>query len=350
MLAVLFAALLAAGQNAEPGDAAPPQAPPPPAEAQPQLLAAPRAEPAPDAGRAAAPVDTLYFVGGGRVRGTVLEETPRHDVTIRLLDGTVRRYTREELARVEYADGTVSRRRAAPPAPEPPPYAPEPPRAAPYPPYPPYPPPPRPVPYAPAPEPEYARRENPPFVPFWASVGLGATFFGGDAERAFSMADTLEPQVHLAADGGFRLTPAIGLGVYMDVGAGDPARAVRDECAAQGLDCTGVAGRFGFQLRHTWDPATAAAKWLSIGTGWEFASVTTNAAGHPDLFQYTGREYARLAGGIDFRSNAVVGVGLYGSVAWGEYRRLEDSTGTRTSLDGALHTTFQAGVRLTLFP
>ena len=27
----------------------------------------------------------------------------------------------------------------------------------------------------------------------------------------------------------------------------------------------------------------------------------------------------RLGGGIDFRSNAVLGVGFYGSVSWGEY-------------------------------
>ncbi|WP_248352531.1 hypothetical protein [Anaeromyxobacter oryzae] len=292
-------------------------------------------------------MDTVVFLNGGRVRGTVLEETPRHDVTIRLLDGTVRRYAREEIARIEYADGSVSRRRTAPPRPTtaaPPPY--QPPRPPPYAPPPVYAPPPQPPPYQPAPA--YGRRENPPFVPLWGSIGVGATFFGGEARHGVAMGDDFEPQLHFSLDGGLRLTPAIGLGVYMDVGAGDPAGPVRDACAAQGLDCSGVAGRIGLQLRHTWEPASPAAKWLSIGTGWEFASITTN--GGSDLVQYTGREYFRLAGGVDFRSNAVIGVGLYASVAWGEFMHLEDASGMQTSTGGGIHTTIQGGVRLTLFP
>lgn len=343
MLAVLFVAALAAGQNAQPVDAVQPAPPAPEVQSRPP--AAPRDD-APPAARepgGSAPLDTLYFVGGGRVRGTVLEETPRHDVTIRLLDGTVRRYDREELARIEYADGSVSRRRVSSrPAPEPPPYEPEPPRAEAY-------PPPRPEPYAPppAPEPAYAA-PAPRFVPVWGSLGMGATLFAGKAENGISMGDVLEPQLLFAMDGGVRLTPAIGLGVYADLAVGDPAESYRTACAAQGIDCSGVTGRFGFQIRHTWDPASPAAKWLAVGTGWEFASVTTDT-GNPDPVQYTGREYARLAGGVDLRSSSALGVGIFGSVAWGEYRHLE-LYGVPTSVDGAVHTTFQAGVRLTLFP
>ncbi|WP_242392246.1 hypothetical protein [Anaeromyxobacter oryzisoli] len=344
MLAVLFVAALAAGQNAQPVDGVQPAPPAPEVQSRPP--AAPRDE-APPAARepgASAPLDTLYFVGGGRVRGTVLEETPRHDVTIRLLDGTVRRYDREELARIEYADGSVSRRRVSPrPAPEPPTYEPEPPRAEAYPPS-------RPEPYPPppAPEPAYARPEAPALVPFWGSFGLGANFFAGRAETGFSMSDVLEPQLLFSIDGGVRLTPAIGLGIYADLGVGDPAESYRTYCAAQGIDCSGITGRFGFQLRHTWDPVSPAAKWLAVGTGWEIASVATDS-GHPDPVQYTGREYVRLAGGVDLRSSSALGVGLYGAVSLGEFRHLQVLE-VPTSVDGALHTTFQAGVRLTLFP
>jgi hypothetical protein len=349
MLAVLTAALLAVAQNAE-SDVVPPA--PTPAVAQGAPAAPPpqaRSEDDTDEDAApAAPVDTLFFVGGGRVRGTVVEETPRHDVTIRLLDGTVRRYTREEISRIEYADGSVSRRRSAPRPPAAPPVPPEPPRYAPAPPPPPRAPPPPPP--EPAPAYAYGRAPSAPIVPLWGSLGIGPTFFGGHARDGVRMSDEFQPQLHFALDGGVRLSPAIALGVYMDVGGGDPARPVRDTCSLQGTSCTGVAGRFGFQLRHTWEPASPAAKWLSIGTGWEFASITTDRPSSNDLVTYTGREYLRLAGGVDFRSNAVIGVGLYASVGWGEFTRMEDAAGVRTSIDGSMHTTVQGGLRLTLFP
>jgi hypothetical protein len=328
MLALLVATLVA-GQYSAPGDVAAP--PPPDAAVSPDGAAEP-----------SGPVDSVFFIGGGRVRGTVLEETARHDVTIRLLDGTVRRYTREEISRIEYADGSVSRRRAPPEkpryaAPPPPQYSP------PYPPPSRPPPPPAPAPYPPQPAAE-------PYFPVWGSIGLGGTFFGGDARDGVRMSETLEPQVHLAFDGGLRLAPEIGLGVYADVGGGDPGRAGRAACLAQGLDCTGTSGRFGFQFRYTFQPRSPAAKWLSIGTGWEFGSVTADGAGSPDVVTYTGRELVRLAGGIDLRSNAVIGVGLYGSFAWGEYDHVDDPLGLAAGLSGAVHTTTQVGVRFTLFP
>jgi hypothetical protein len=287
---------------------------------------APRAKPA------EAPVDNVYFLAGGRVRGTVIEENPKTGVKVRLLDGTVQVYSRDDLVRIEYADGSVSRR-VTPAAP------------------------------AAAPQPAAATPPKPPeersqLIPIYLTLGVGATFLGGDAAVGVPMSSVLvAQQAHVSGEVGLRLTPPFAIGVYGDVGGGDPSRAIRDQCAAQGNECVAATGRAGVLVRYTWDPLSRRPVWLSLGTGWEFGGVTIdhrgtsngNGSNRADLLVYSGREYVRLGAGVDFRSNSVLAFGLYGSVAFGEYDKLKDLV-TTVSVDRATHVTAQLGVRLTLFP
>lgn len=296
------------------------------------------ATPAARALPAEAALDTIFFVSGGRVRGTVIEENPTTGVRIRLLDGSLHTYAREDLVRIEYADGTVSRRkvpRAALPPPPPPPQA----EASP-------PPPPWPV--------HERRRERPEPFPLYLTLGAGVSFLGGDAETNVPMERIFLTQGHVSSEFGLRLSPSFALGLYGDVGGGDVARAIGDQCAAQGFPCTGTTGRAGVLVRHTWDPAGATARWLSLGTGWESGTVSVDRQNMgqgmgSDLFTYTGREYLRIGGGLDFRSTGVVGLGLYASFAWGQYDRYKDVTGS-FPIQGRTHTTGQVGLRLILFP
>jgi hypothetical protein len=111
-----------------------------------------------------------------------------------------------------------------------------------------------------------------------------------------------------------------------------------------------MARRIGLLARYTWDPLAAQSKWLSIGTGWEVGEARPSHQGQGSaLFTYSGREYLRLGAGIDFRTSQALGVGIYGSFAWGEYDRYEDAAGV-VALARATHTTGQIGVRLILFP
>jgi hypothetical protein len=295
---------------------------PPPAPARPPEPAA-----APVA-KSADGVDSIYFLGGGRVRGLVIEENPKTGVRVRLLDGSIQTYSRDELLRIEYSDGTVSRRKTPP--------QPAAPAAAP-------------APIAPAPVPQ----------PAAVSLGLGATFLHGNAAEDVPMNSFLETeQMHFAGELGLRLSPSFAFGVYGDIGAGDPADAVRDDCELQGLDCVGTTGRFGFLIRHTWAPLSLRPTWISLGTGWEFAGVAVenhdgsgnSHGGDSALYSYRGREYFRLGAGVDFRSNRVVALGLYGSYAVGEYDEFEAPNAAPVSLEQRSHQTVQVGLRLTLFP
>ncbi|MFT3915503.1 MAG: hypothetical protein QM704_15705 [Anaeromyxobacteraceae bacterium] len=339
------------------------EAPAPAPAAPPAPAPAPQASPAPPAH-----LDTVYFAGGGRVRGRVLEEHPKDGVTIQLADGTTRHYAPEEVVRIQYGDGSTSRRRSTRfdedrPAPQPPPAYP-PPMS---------PPPPRPVPQPvytmPAAEVPHHRSGIPQLVPVYGSIGAGGTWFGGSAEEGIRMDDLFHGQFHLQLEGGLRLTPAVSLGIYLEGAAGDTASPVRNSglCGA-GYDCVGTSGRIGFFAKHTWNPNAPTATWLSIGTGWEAANVSrslsngsdwNNDGNSSELITYRGREMLRLMGGVDYRTSPVLGFGFYGGVSWGTYDKVNDrglfaaadNTGGEIDVPSSkVHTTVQVGLKLILFP
>jgi hypothetical protein len=313
--------------------AAPAAPPPAPAQALAQ------------AGPAPAQLDTVFFAGGGRVRGRVLEEHPKDGVSVQLGDGTTRHYAPEEVVRIQYADGSTSRRRAKSydddrPAP----------RAAPQ-------PPPRPIqqPVYAMPATEVPRRSGmAPLVPLYGSIGVGGTWFNGRAESGVNMDDVFHGQFHLSLEGGLRLNQAVAIGVYLDGGAGDVAKPIREQCDAVGQDCVGTSARVGFMVKHTWNPTAPTATWLGVGTGWELGNVSWSSSGGngngDEVFTYRGREMVRLMGGLDFRTNQVVGVGLYGAVSWGTYDKLHLVDVGDVDVSSRVHTTYQLGVKLILFP
>ncbi len=310
--------------------------------------------------------DTLFMSDGGRVVGTVVEEGPQ-GVSIQLLDGTIRRYAARDVLRIEYADGTVSTPRAPapaqPPAQQPPAQPPSPPRppqqyAPPQ--YLPPPPhgqyaPPRYPPYGPQPQPAGAAppRSMAPISPLYAVLGLGGVAMSGGVEHGISMGRTFEPQLGIWLETGIRLVPELSLGGYLGIGVGDPAEEVRAECSLLGTTCTATTGRIGILLRRTFDPTGRSAPWIAVGTGFEFGSVALDhmrMGGSSDLFTYTGWEALRLMAGVDLRTSPIVGVGLYGAVAWGRYTRYEDAFVTVDLGGQPFHTTVEAGLRFTLFP
>jgi hypothetical protein len=307
---------------------------------------------------AAAPQhDTIFTAEGGRIIGTVVEESAQ-TVAIQLPDGTFRRLPRHNVVRIEYADGSVSNRPQAgtqpPPAaapqgqpsvpPPPPPGQMPPPRAY----APPQPPPAYPPPYYGAPPPRWAPAHTGPIQPFWLSLGIGGMFWAGNVEPHFSANGTFGPQVEFDFEGGLRLNPHLGLGIYADIGAGGPGGDVQTDCNRQGLDCTATSTRVGVLLRHTFLPYSHTTPWVSLGTGYAHGSVDWSGG---NFLEYSGWEIARLRAGFDVRSSQVLGFGFYGGVGFTRFTNYrDDRVGSVTLPSPTVHTMFEAGIRLTLFP
>jgi hypothetical protein len=305
--------------------------------------------------------DTVYTADGGRLLGTVVEESP-HGVTVQLPDGTTRRYERKDVTRIEYKDGSVSTPSRPAPPPPPPSYQPAPPPAAPSgppaytpPPPPAYPPPYGPPPYRQAPRAYDPREGMPPILPFYGVFGIGGLFPGGDAQRNLGMDQIFDPQLDIYLEGGVRLNQHLALGLYVDIGAGDPAGPVRSDPNCSGANsCTATTGRVGLLLRHTFQPRAYSTPWVAIGTGYEWGDVNvTDNFGNAgtEYFSYRGWEIARIMAGLDLRTNPIFGFGLYGGVGFGRYTRYRDVFGNDTSLSHEpIHTTAEVGIRFTLFP
>jgi hypothetical protein len=305
---------------------------------------------------AAPPYDTVFTTDGGRVVGTVIEEGPQ-EISIQLPDGTVRRLPRGGVARIVYSDGSISTIRpaqpppaAAPraqPAPEKPSGPPPPPPGNPGPPpsyLPPYPPPPyAPPPSAPKPWP------SGPISPLYLSLGVAGAFPYGEVEKGVDVDRVFEPQVDFDLEGLVRLSQHLAIGLYLDLGFGDPARETRDACHAVGISCDAHRTRFGLLLRQTFLPKAHVAPWLSVGTGYEWAEITDDYYGD-EQFSYSGWEMVRLQVGIDIRSSPAIGFGLFGGAALGRYDDVSDSTGDFDVAGDPYHTTVIAGARVVLFP
>ncbi len=315
---------------------------------------------------AAAPQnDTVYTANGGRLVGTVVEETPQV-VTIQLPDGTTRRLSRSEVTRIEYSDGSVSTPNRPPPPARPPAYRAPPQQYPAQPPPPAYRPPPPAYtpPYGPPAYPPQPHRGMPQLMPFWASFGIGGSFPTGKAEGT-----TVDPTTGIASDvpmdqrfgsqigiwleGGARLNPHFGLGMYLDLGFGDPAGEASAACSQAGTSCTASTGRWGALLRYTFDPYGASTPWIAIGGGYEWADITAdNGYGSSSFLNYSGFELPRLMVGVDLRTSPVFGVGLYGAASLGTYTHADyhDGAGDLPVGAQATHWTIEAGLRFTLFP
>jgi hypothetical protein len=320
------------------GTVSTPKPPPPPPQPAPPVTAAP--EPG--------GTDAVYFADGGRARGTVVEESPTGGVVLRLLDGSTRRYAPGQVVRIEYADGTVSvpAPKAAPPA------YPAPARPPPYPP-PAYPPPTTAAPAWPPPQaaPQAPPRAGMPAIsPLYFSMGLGGTGLLGDAEKGVPMSELSRGQFALLLETGLRLSPAVSLGLYLDVGVADTGPAFASVCTTPGIECTAGSVRIGGLVRHTWDPAGRTSPWIAVGTAYEVLDITADDGFTTSDVVYGGWEMLRLMAGVDLRTNPVFGIGLYGGVAFGAFSSVEDDFGSYDIADPTFHTTITGGVRLTLFP
>ncbi len=328
--------------------------------------------------------DTVLLQNGGRVVGTVVEESPTAGVTVQLPGGQLRNVAPAEVFRIEYRDGTFGvlgskpQGAPAPAAPPEPPAAPLPGQAAAapeapgvaQPPLPPQPPPPpappvvgpnqmvypaTPVrPSGPVPPPAPAPWRQPGSrapAPFMLALGLGVAVPGGNAEPGYTMSDVYRPQFLFELEGGLRFTPWVMGSLFLDVGVGDAGDFYRADCRAQGgNDCTAVTARFGVQLRYAFTPYAPSTPWISIGTAAEAGTISYDSWSSAYDTTYTGWEVLRLGAGVDFRATPTAGWGLFVNAGFGRYSEVDYQGVTYDIPSTRLHTWVQGGVRLILFP
>jgi hypothetical protein len=308
---------------------------------------------------AAPAYDTVLLANGGRARGVVIEDDPAAGVTLQLPDGSFRRYSRDEISRVEFAEqGAALGAQSPPPTAAPPPsYLPQPPANA----TPPqaYPPPPE---WLPAPSVASTPASAPIRVPepgeplpLTLSVGLGGAYTAGTVGGRLGTTSRWWPGFMLfQAEVGGRVTPATTLLLYLDGGGGDVSNQGRRFCKSSGLDCAAGSVRFGLALRRAFAPTLGRTTWLSAGTGIESTGLMIDGPGGRQFISFDGWEALKLGAGIDFRPSRWIGFGLFSGLSLATYSKVAIDGPTYVDpgpLGGrTLHVWFQVGGRLILFP
>ena len=301
--------------------------------------------------------DTVHLANGGRLRGTVVADTPS-EVMIELPDGSVRRFSRSEVVRIVYGDDAAAAAQGATAPPAPTVYGATPPPPPPFAPEAPPPPPPAAIPAPAAPEPRHPK-ESTGFQMALALEGLGP--YGQLTRDGSDLNELVQGEVGLALEVGGKPTPGVFLGVMVEGAAGHPGTRYRGACNDSFNDCVATTARAGGLVRWYFRPGASRTGWLAVGSGVEYTSSTVYDRGTTvkrGEITATGWEILRVSLGVDWRLSEGIGLGLYGVGSVASFSHIENTT---TGVDSSLHpidtsgtsTTHGwvgGGVRMVIFP
>lgn len=140
------------------------------------------------------------------------------------------------------------------------------------------------------------------------------------------------------------------LGVVLDIGIGGAATEGTSLCRdGWGTsDCTGLSAQFALQARYTLAPFAPATPWVALGVGGEATGLA--GPGDDDQFTFTGSQFPRLSAGYDFRTDRAAGWGIFGTLAFGRFDRVDEGGSEAVIANRAGHGWFMVGVRAILGP
>jgi hypothetical protein len=186
-----------------------------------------------------------------------------------------------------------------------------------------YPPPPPPGPPPPPPPPPHHRAEGPADTGLTLGLRAGWGTPSGDVSHEGDprLDDLVDSKVPIWFDLGFRFSPAVWGGLYVEYAPVSVASAFCDPARS----CGGSSVRFGIDLQLHLAPRRPLDPWVGIGFGAEFLSadtlLDTTGDGRPDVLgnvSYGGVEAPLLEAGLDIALSPRFSVGPWASwsFAW----------------------------------
>jgi hypothetical protein len=192
-------------------------------------------------------------------------------------------------------------------------------------------------------------------VRFYASLGIGRAWPGGEVFADLPMNDLTSPMPQFELTLGFRITPRWLVGIYLDAaGGGTPGAVMRATCGLDGEECSTFSTQAGVEGRYVFDPAAKRTWWAGVGLGGETTGTTLkdSKADRPYLTSYSGGVFPRLSGGWDRRVNRYWGWGFYGTLSFGRFNQVATGGADPVDLPNEVagHSWLGLGVRAILFP
>jgi hypothetical protein len=175
------------------------------------------------------------------------------------------------------------------------------------------------------------------------SVPLGNTALGT------KLSDTTGGQVPLIVDVGAKLIPELFLGGYFGFGIGGDAGDVQRLCNMNGGGCVSADVIAGIEAQYQILPGGSADPWLGYGVGIESIALSTGSNDNNSV-TYTGWQFARLSGGVDFRLTRTFGIGPFADLSLGKYSSITQGPISATLANQEQHEWLTIGARFVFFP
>lgn len=190
----------------------------------------------------------------------------------------------------------------------------------------------------------------PPRVGFQMAIRTGYSVPMGQAQQGADMSDFVSGQVPFIVDIGGKIIPQLFLGGYFGLGFGAPAGTVKRECDLLAATCVAVGLHLGIEVQYHFLPHGSVNPWLGYGLGIESTAVSLSVDNRSQSLGYTGFEFARLMGGVDFRINRVFGLGPFVDLSLSQFNRISDESTSATIPNQATHQWLTIGARFVFFP
>ena len=162
---------------------------------------------------------------------------------------------------------------------------------------------------------------------------------------------------------GAKVIDEIYVGGYLNLGVGYEGSDLKteDRCEAgddlgDDVSCSSVNVHAGLEVRYTFEPAESVTGWLGYGVGITSATQSISDAGrYQETSTVRGIDWARVSGGLDFRSSRGFGLGPFGVFHIGRYTHQrtemrEVATFSGDIADPAFHAWLTVGLRMVIFP
>jgi hypothetical protein len=133
-------------------------------------------------------------------------------------------------------------------------------------------------------------------------------------------------------EGGYRVTPAILAGIYMQYAFASFGGTCASSCSAHVI-------RFGLQGHYHVSPLEKFDPWFGLGFGYETAGVSASGGNATYSSSVGGFEFLNLQGGLDFKATPALRLGPMATLSFAQY-----STGSFEITDGTRATSASQGI------
>jgi hypothetical protein len=159
--------------------------------------------------------------------------------------------------------------------------------------------------------------------PVVVSLRLGYMLPGGEVIQDTDLAQGYAGGIPILLGVGYRLFPALTLGVYAQYGF----LFLSSGLCPSSASCSGRDIRLGLEAKLHLRPHEKTDPWLGVGFGYEWASFSVARGDANDNSTYSGFEIVNLMAGLDFHTSKDIRVGPFLGMTLGQFSSATTTTG-----------------------